>query len=147
MPTPRDSRNEGNIQSYDSATLKEPQPRIKETSPLVRKVRLVRAKPQQGFGSHSPSTVFVSVDDYFALAINGNDYQTRIRQQAADFYPGLRDFLRRLNEDFDGTMARLGRESGSCQFCNRPLRDERSTKAGYGPTCAERWGLAWGEAA
>ena len=39
-----------------------------------------------------------------------------------------------------------GRECGSCCFCSRPLTDARSTSVGYGPICAEHFGLPWGEA-
>lgn len=33
---------------------------------------------------------------------------------------------------------------GACSFCNRALKDERSTEVGYGPQCASRFGLPWG---
>ena len=38
-----------------------------------------------------------------------------------------------------------GKTIGSCCFCGRELTDERSTSMGYGPICAERWGLPWGD--
>lgn len=40
--------------------------------------------------------------------------------------------------------AEHGRLTGRCCFCNRHLQDERSTAVGYGPTCAEHYGLEWG---
>jgi len=42
-----------------------------------------------------------------------------------------------------------GRLTGQCCFCNLPLKDERSTAAGYGPVCAKHYGLEsqWKEAA
>lgn len=43
--------------------------------------------------------------------------------------------------------AEYGRATGSCCFCSRRLTDDRSLDAGYGPTCAERYGLPWGEKA
>ena len=36
-----------------------------------------------------------------------------------------------------------GREYGRCCFCNRELDSEGSIFHGYGPICAERWGLPW----
>lgn len=32
-----------------------------------------------------------------------------------------------------------------CMFCSKPLTDDRSTEVGYGPQCAETWGLPWGD--
>lgn len=40
--------------------------------------------------------------------------------------------------------AEHGRLTGRCCFCNLKLSDERSTAAGYGPTCADHFGVAWG---
>lgn len=43
------------------------------------------------------------------------------------------------------TMARQGRETGICQFCGRKLVSELSVELGYGPVCADRWGLPYGD--
>jgi hypothetical protein len=37
-----------------------------------------------------------------------------------------------------------GQKFGCCCFCSRELTDDRSIHAGYGPVCAENYGLAWG---
>jgi hypothetical protein len=37
-----------------------------------------------------------------------------------------------------------GKLTGKCCFCGRPLCDERSTDVGYGPVCADKFGLNWG---
>lgn len=39
----------------------------------------------------------------------------------------------------------FGKLWGRCVFCSRLLTDERSFSVGYGPTCAEKNGLPWGE--
>jgi len=36
-------------------------------------------------------------------------------------------------------------EHDACVFCHRPLDDQRSRNAGYGSTCADNFGLPWGE--
>ena len=45
--------------------------------------------------------------------------------------------------------AKYGAQRGTCIFCARALTDERSNPSlggvGYGPTCAERYELPWGE--
>jgi hypothetical protein len=53
----------------------------------------------------------------------------------------LRAFAERPAE----VAAEHGKLTGCCCFCNRPLKDERSTEVGYGPICADKFGLPWGE--
>jgi len=55
--------------------------------------------------------------------------------------------VRRLGElarDPAKVAAEHGKLTGRCCFCNRALSDERSTAVGYGQTCAEHYGVAWG---
>jgi hypothetical protein len=35
--------------------------------------------------------------------------------------------------------------TGICNFCYRGLKDDRSVKVNYGPDCAEKHGLPWGD--
>lgn len=53
--------------------------------------------------------------------------------------------LERIAVDPAGELGRLGKASGCCCFCQRELTDDRSTYVGYGPICAKKWGLVWGE--
>src|SRR5574343_120375 len=50
-----------------------------------------------------------------------------------------------LAADPAGAASRHGRMTGRCCFCDRRLDDDRSIGVGYGPVCAEKWGLPWGE--
>jgi hypothetical protein len=43
------------------------------------------------------------------------------------------------------TAGKYGRLTGNCCFCMRGLEDERSVSVGYGPVCANHYGLPWGE--
>lgn len=36
-----------------------------------------------------------------------------------------------------------GKVTGCCCFCNRALDDKRSIAVGYGPVCAENYGMPW----
>lgn len=38
-----------------------------------------------------------------------------------------------------------GQRFGHCCFCGLELTDRRSVQAGYGPICADKFGLSWGE--
>lgn len=49
--------------------------------------------------------------------------------------------LTKLAEKPAQTAAEYGRLTGRCCFCDRPLKDEQSTAAGYGPVCAAHYGL------
>jgi hypothetical protein len=44
-------------------------------------------------------------------------------------------------------LAAIGRRLGVCQFCGRTLMKGESKKRGYGPICARKYGLPWGEEA
>jgi hypothetical protein len=53
--------------------------------------------------------------------------------------------LTRFDADPAAAAADYGHTTSHCCFCRRDLTDERSVTVGYGPICAERWGLPWGE--
>lgn len=40
--------------------------------------------------------------------------------------------------------ARYGKLTNRCSFCSRELTDARSVAVGYGPVCADHFGLPWG---
>jgi hypothetical protein len=62
-----------------------------------------------------------------------------------DASPASLATLRELATDPAGRAAIHGHASGSCCFCNRALDDSRSVAVGYGPICAGKYGLPWGE--
>jgi hypothetical protein len=52
--------------------------------------------------------------------------------------------LHALAADPAAVAKAYGVETGACCFCGLELTDKRSVDAGYGPICAEKWGLPWG---
>ena len=56
----------------------------------------------------------------------------------------VRELLISMMDEPAQVAAAHGHKTGNCCFCNRELTDERSTSVGFGPTCAENFGLAWG---
>lgn len=62
-----------------------------------------------------------------------------------DASPAVLETLTQLAADPAGTASAYGRRSGSCCFCGRALDDGRSVAVGYGPVCADKFGLPWGE--
>jgi Family of unknown function (DUF6011) len=53
--------------------------------------------------------------------------------------------LAEFNADPAKAAASYGHATGSCCFCSRELTDERSVSVGYGPICAAKFSLPWGE--
>ena len=49
--------------------------------------------------------------------------------------------LRHMSHAPAETAKTYGRLTGNCCFCRRELSDEKSTAAGFGPVCAQKWGL------
>jgi hypothetical protein len=78
-----------------------------------------------------------------------NQYYGMINQQGSwlpgrDANPAVVNILRAFAADPAGVAAAYGIRTGNCCFCRRELSDERSTSVGYGPICADKYGLAWG---
>jgi hypothetical protein len=56
-------------------------------------------------------------------------------------------FLALIDEfetDPEKVVAEYGRKTGRCCFCKLKLTDRRSEEMGYGPVCAMRFQLPWG---
>ena len=49
--------------------------------------------------------------------------------------------LKDLADDPAGVAMAYGKITGNCCFCRRPLSDDRSTEVGFGPVCADHYGL------
>ncbi len=52
--------------------------------------------------------------------------------------------LKSFSDNPAAVAATYGRLTGSCCFCGKGLTDDRSTTVGYGPVCAQNYGLNWG---
>lgn len=50
-----------------------------------------------------------------------------------------------VNEDPATYAAVYGRKTGNCCFCSRALSTKESLAVGYGPVCADHYGLPWGD--
>ena len=51
------------------------------------------------------------------------------------------NLLKELSLDPAGFATNYGHKHGSCCFCNKTLTHDNSVTAGYGPVCADNWGL------
>jgi len=58
--------------------------------------------------------------------------------------PNLRNFLQAFANDPVTVAKEYGLLMGSCCFCNKTIWTEESKAVGYGPDCADHYGLPWG---
>lgn len=72
--------------------------------------------------------------------INADGALTNGREMSAP----VRDLIDALAAKPEEVASIYGRRTGSCCFCGRHLEDGRSVAMGYGPICAEKFGLDWG---
>jgi uncharacterized protein DUF6011 len=83
-------------------------------------------------------------------SFGSNKFFGRI-DETGNLTPG-RDMTRdvaRLIEAFAADPAAIasmhGKRTGNCCFCHKDLTTRESLAVGYGPVCAEKFGLPWGE--
>lgn len=101
-----------------------------------------------GEHSHAPGSVGVVNG---ALAPDNSMLATVYRDKPAVFYrgafgkPELQQVIKLLCEKPMEHLQHNGKAHGVCCYCARPLTDPRSVTAGYGPVCADHWGLPWGD--
>ena len=95
--------------------------------------------------------IYLATKGYIAITLNG-EYVGKL--PAADkniiLYDSPLFNHNELMSELEAFMKRpisesalQGKEYGRCCFCNRELDNEGSIQHGYGPICAEKWGLPW----
>lgn len=62
-----------------------------------------------------------------------------------DLTPTVRRLLAALAADPAAVAAAYGKRTGSCCFCHKELTTDESLAVGYGPVCAQNFGLPWGK--
>lgn len=55
----------------------------------------------------------------------------------------VRDRILAIGSDVVKSAKAHGAQHGQCCFCNAPLSTDESVSNGYGPICADNWGLPW----
>jgi Family of unknown function (DUF6011) len=76
---------------------------------------------------------------YGRIRLNGEFTSGRAQMSTA-----LLEVLKAFALNPAETAAAHGKKTGFCCFCSKKLTDKRSTEVGYGPWCAEKFGLSWG---
>jgi hypothetical protein len=79
-----------------------------------------------------------------------NEYMGKIAPDG-QFSPvqGCTDEIKMFVQEFGNSTVQMarqyGKRTGSCCFCARQLDTAESNAVGYGPICAEKYGLPWGD--
>jgi hypothetical protein len=96
-----------------------------------------------GAQSANAGKLYIKVDGEYAgkMGPDGAFLKSRDLRDAAS----VGALLTSLCLDPVAAASVYGRRTGVCCFCARRLTDARSVAVGYGPICAEHWGLPWGE--
>ena len=116
-------------------------PKINLTTPDGKRVRLSRA----GDRSRAPGVVHITDGrPYDNNTYYGKLYTDGVFLPSRSATPDIIEFLESLDADPEATASAYGTRTGNCCFCTRQLTDGRSVAVGYGPVCAENFGLAWG---
>lgn len=95
-----------------------------------------------GAGSKEPGSVSVTDGGPYG---SGQWFGRISRNGQTFFQPSFsdeaRDLLDKLARDPAGTAQVYGQRTGNCCFCAKALTEAGSIEVGYGPTCAEHFGL------
>ena len=65
--------------------------------------------------------------------------------RSSDCTDSIEALVREIANDPAKIGGFIGRRTGVCCFCRRSLESAASVKVGYGPICADRFGLPWNE--
>jgi len=117
-------------------------PKINLAAEGGQRVRLIRA----GTRSSRPGSITIT---------DGKPYGENTFFGRIDLEGGLhpsgkmteevQDFLIAFDTDPASLATAYGQRMGNCCFCRRDLSTAESVAVGYGPICADRYGLPWGE--
>lgn len=66
-------------------------------------------------------------------------------EKIADIPRSFKDLCIMIVKDPVSSCKLQGQQIGWCCFCGLQLTNKHSVSVGYGPICAEKWGLPWGQ--
>ena len=105
----------------------------------------IKVYPAPAYGRH-PGAFYVKASSATARNLYCGMIQPDGRFMATPDCPlDVMTALREFNADPASVATAYGRALGSCCFCGLPLTDGRSVAMGYGPVCAQNYGLPWGD--
>lgn len=135
------------IKMFDFAKrhVKEPAITLALADMTVEPPQLVETLRLNVAASHHrvPGSINVKGDDWYGRILRDGNFEISPKYEDSSMVSVI-ELLQRFCDDPVTVATEFGRLTGRCCFCYHPLKDERSTEVGYGPTCAEHHGLPWG---
>jgi hypothetical protein len=131
---------------FDAATEKLQYPKLVIQLADGSDLKLNRAGPKSRFNGAVMLTDGRPFGDnkYYGNVANGElTLTTEGKLRASE----LENILRSMNTDLGQFAKMYGLKTGNCCFCRKELSHDHSLVAGYGPVCADNYGLPWGEKA
>jgi hypothetical protein len=101
----------------------------------------IRVKPAPATGSN-PGCIYVHYETQYAGKITPGGEWVPLKSVNANGF--IYSMLKMLAADPAGVASAQGKMTGKCCFCNSKLTDPKSTSVGYGPVCAQHYGLPHG---
>jgi len=125
----------GVIELFKSANLKYPKITIGSIGPVVQ-LSMAGAKAKK------PGTINVTDGKPYGQNIwYGRVNADGTWEKSFKATDEIGEILKGLSEDPAGFASAHGDKHGSCCFCNKTLTHPNSVTAGFGPVCADNWGL------
>lgn len=144
-PTVSVGEFKGVYELFEKASLKLKYPRIRMFLPEPGiTVDLMKAGPMSKMAGMIKVIKKMTVGNFYFghVTPEGHFYPSF---EAKPYMDVLTELLGSLAEEPALVAAYYGKLTGRCIFCDSELTDPRSTEMGYGPVCAQNWGLPWGE--
>lgn len=110
---------------------------------FAREGRKFTVNPAKPDGAN-PGALYVKADGQYLGKVLGGRFMS-VRDAAPEAVQQAQTLLAEIAADPVNAARVHGHATGMCCFCARTLTDGRSVAMGYGPICAEKYGLAWGE--
>jgi hypothetical protein len=99
----------------------------------------------QGQKAKFPGAIGLTVDKiWLGRILTDGAFSPSKAFSDSEFKEEFLDLLNQFSTDPVGVAAKYGKLSCKCVFCQLPLKDEKSLGVGYGPVCADHFGLPWG---
>jgi hypothetical protein len=100
---------------------------------------------KMGFRSQHPGSLSLSSSARYKQGIFygylHRDGELAVRDETKKTW--IERTLLQLNDDPEGFALLQSKKTSVCMFCGLPLTSVISVEFGYGPICAENWGLRW----
>lgn len=90
--------------------------------------------------------IYRATKGYIAIKVDGEYVGKLVSADAPILLYSAKELLPEIDTVLSSPIsesALRGKEYGRCCFCSRELDNEGSIQHGYGPICAEKWGLPW----